>query len=189
MAVGGVGSGSGSGFGFRHCDPRYPFLWQTAAQPPARWHGAGEGPANYFASTPNGAWAEFLRHEGITDPADLAGVRRSLWAVALPAVDPARTAQPALAEAVLFGSEDSYPACQDVARQARAAGQQWLQAPSAALLPGHARGWTAMPVLAREAPAREAWVWVHYGPGPFVGWVVVDGGQPPAAVIGMVRPL
>ena len=31
-----------------------------------------------------GAWAEFLRHEEITDPADLAGVRRSLWVVELP---------------------------------------------------------------------------------------------------------
>jgi hypothetical protein len=66
---------------FRHCDPRFPFLWQTAVQPAARWHVTGEGPANYFSDTPTGAWAEFLRHEGITDVTDLAGVRRSLWAV------------------------------------------------------------------------------------------------------------
>ena len=70
--------------GFRHCDPRFGFLWTTPAQPAARWHGHGEGPANYFADTPSGAWAEFLRHEGIVDPEDLAGVRRSLWAVELP---------------------------------------------------------------------------------------------------------
>ena len=44
--------------GFRHCDPRFGFLWLTAAQPEARWHAAGEGPANYFADTPTGAWDE-----------------------------------------------------------------------------------------------------------------------------------
>ena len=71
--------------GYRHCDSRFPFLWQTSAQPPARWHGPGEGPAHYFADTPVGAWAEFLRHEGIVDAADLAGVQRSLWVVELPA--------------------------------------------------------------------------------------------------------
>lgn len=66
---------------FRQADPRYPFLWDTAAQPPARWHGPGEGPAHYFADTPAGAWAELLRHEEITDPDDAAtlGVRYGPW--------------------------------------------------------------------------------------------------------------
>lgn len=175
--------------GFRHCDPRYPFLWQTAEQAAARWHGPGEGPANYFADTPSGAWAEFLRHEGISDPSDLAGVRRSLWAVELPEVPDGEIARPALPRTILFGSEDSYPACQAAARQARADGHGWLKAPSAALLPGQARGWTASPTLARETAARNGWVWVVYGPCPFVGWLVVDAGQPPAILIGMVRPL
>jgi hypothetical protein len=174
---------------FRHCDPRFPFLWQTAEQPAARWHGQGEGPANYFADTPNGAWAEFLRHEGITDAADLAGVQRSLWAVELPLPADGQGARPDLPEAVLYGSENSYPACQTAARAARAAGHDWLRAPSAALWPGGASGWTAAPMLAREAAARLAWVWVHFGPCPFVGWPVVEGGRPPAQVVGMVRQL
>ena len=55
---------------FRQADPRYPFLWSDPAQPAARWHGEAEGPAHYFADTPDGAWAELLRHEEITDPAD-----------------------------------------------------------------------------------------------------------------------
>ena len=50
---------------FRHADPRFPFLWETADQPGARWHGDREGPAHYFADTPDGAWAEFLRLEEI----------------------------------------------------------------------------------------------------------------------------
>ena len=45
--------------GYRHCDPRYPFLWEDDAQPAARWHGPQEGPVNYLADTPDGAWASF----------------------------------------------------------------------------------------------------------------------------------
>ena len=69
---------------FRHADPRLPFLWETAGQPSGRWHEAGRGPAHYLADTPEGAWAEFLRHEEISDPADLAGVRRAMWAIEIP---------------------------------------------------------------------------------------------------------
>ena len=61
---------------FRHADPRFPFLWETASQPAGRWHAPGEGPVHYLADTPDGAWAEFLRHEEIRDPEDLAGIRR-----------------------------------------------------------------------------------------------------------------
>ncbi len=64
--------------GFRQCDSRWPFLWESAEQPGARWNAPGEGPVHYFADTPDGAWAEFIRHEEITDPVDLATVRRSL---------------------------------------------------------------------------------------------------------------
>ena len=54
---------------FRNTDIDTPFLWETGAQPPARWHGAGEGPAQYFSSTPEAAWAEFLFHR--TNPKGL----------------------------------------------------------------------------------------------------------------------
>lgn len=176
-------------FVFRHCDPRFPFLWQTAEQPAARWHGAGEGPANYFADTPHGAWAEFLRHEGITDAADLAGVRRALWAVELPPVQEAEIAQPALPPESLLGGEDSYPACQAAARAARAEGLRWLLAPAAALWPGEARGWRAPAGLQRETAAVDGLVWVHFGACSLLGWPVVEAGTPPAAVLKMVRPL
>ncbi|MGB7563254.1 MAG: hypothetical protein WBM08_00720 [Prochlorococcaceae cyanobacterium] len=33
------------------------------------------------ASSPGVAWAEWLRHEEIKDPADLEGIAASLWAV------------------------------------------------------------------------------------------------------------
>ena len=69
---------------FRHTDPRFPFLQEAAGQPAARWHAPGEGPVHYFADTADGAWAEFLRHEEITDPADLAGIARAIWSIDLP---------------------------------------------------------------------------------------------------------
>ena len=172
--------------GFRHCDPRFPFLWQVAAQPAARWHGDGEGPANYFADTPVGAWAEFLRHEAITDPADLAGVRRSLWAAELPTTG---YATPALADDILFGDETSYPVCQTEARALRAAGAERIEVRGAAVLPGAASGWTANPVTARATIPRDGLVWVLFGPCDVIAWIAVDGGAPPAAVLPLVRPL
>jgi len=174
---------------FRHCDPRFPFLWQSSAQPAARWHGEDEGPANYFADTPTGAWAEFLRHEGITEAADLQGVRRSLWAIELPPVNPQDIALADLPAKLLFGDESSYPACQRAALRWRASGKTWLRAPTAALLPGQAKGWTATALTTREQSAREGWVWVYYGQCNFVGWPVVEAGQPPAAVLPLTRPL
>ena len=174
-------------FGFRHCDPRYPFLWTSGEQPAARWHAAGEGPANYFCDTPDGAWAEFLRHEEIVDASDLAGVRRSLWAVALPADG---YAQPRLGDDSLLGGLDSYAACQAEGRRLRAAGATRLQAPSAALMPGTAGGWRVRSAVLERAPAgRDGLVWVLYGALTLAGWVAAHAAAPPASMLPLVRPL
>lgn len=170
--------------GFRHCDHRSPFLWQSDAQPPARWHGEGEGPVNYFADTPVGAWAEFLRHEEITDPTDLAGVRRSLWVVELPDGD---YATPKLANRVTTGGLATYTACQAEARRLRSLGARRLEAPAAALKPGTARGWTALSDLTLAPTARDGRVWVLFGTCASVGWPAVVAGSPPAAVLPLVR--
>jgi RES domain len=173
--------------GFRHCDPRFGFMWRSQLQPAARWHGAGDGPANYFADTPVGAWAEFLRHEGITDATDLAGVRRSLWAVELPN---AGYEAPELAHEVLTGDTDSYAVCRQEALRLRAAGAERVEAPSAALLPGGATGWFATETrLVPAAPPRDGLVWVLFGSGNVPGWIAVDGGAPPASVLPLVRRL
>jgi len=163
-----------------------PFLWQSDAQPAARWHGDGEGPANYFADTPVGAWAEFLRHEEITDPADLAGVRRSLWVVELP--DDGYAA-PKLPTRTLTGGLSTYAACQVEARRLRDAGARRLEAPAAALKPGTACGWTAAPEQVRSAEPRDGKVWVLFGPCTAVGWPAAVEGSPPHDVLGLVRHL
>jgi hypothetical protein len=172
--------------GFRHADSRYPFFWEGEDQPAARWHEGGAGPVQYLADTPDGAWAEFLRHEEITDTADLAGIERSLWAVGLPEdIDGAEPVT--VAEAT--GGLSSYPACQAYATSRRAAGVTMLTAPSAALLPGAARGEVTDAGL-REAPDRDGRVWALFGRYPdLCGWRAVERGAPAARLLPLVRPL
>src|SRR5262249_58459758 len=122
--------------GYRQVDRRYPFLWEAASQPAGRWHADGEGPAHYFADTPDGAWAEFLRHEEITNPDDVATIRRQLWAVELG--DEAAT-RVALGNDVQTGDVETYVACQREARAMRVRGVRRLVARTAALVAGGAR--------------------------------------------------
>jgi hypothetical protein len=103
---------------FRHADPSVPFLWEAASQPAGRWNADGEGPAHYFADTPDGAWAEFLRHEEITDPDDLAYVRRMG-----PSTSVARAVRVSLPAAVLTGGLENYYRCQSHARALRLRGR------------------------------------------------------------------
>jgi hypothetical protein len=166
--------------GYRHCDARYPFLWEDATQPPARWHGVGEGPAQYFTDSPDGAWAEFLRHEEITEAADLAGIRRAIWAVELGTPTFELTTLPSV---VLTGDGSTHPMCQAAARKLRAAGVDGLRAPSAALLPGEAAGWYTDNGL-RRAPAQDGEVLVLYGRRPDLqGWMVSSDARPPLRLL------
>ena len=169
---------------FRQTDLRYPFLWEGADQPPGRWHGMGEGPAHYFADTPDGAWAELLRHEEITDPADLETVRRQMWAVDIgdASAEPVR-----VASQVALGNLESYTACQIESRRLRQQGAKRLRAPSAALKPGGARGRIVRNGQRHAAP-RDGLVIVVFGPpDSLVGWMAADAAQPPHDLLGRVR--
>jgi len=171
---------------FRHADPRFPFLWESAAQPPGRWHDAGEGPVHYLAETPDGAWAEFLRHEGITDPADLGGIERGIWAIDVPALPRRR---PKLPAALLRGGPASYGACRDEARRLRGRGVRGIAAPSAALMPRTASGFRTEGGL-RRGPRRRERVFVLFGPRPnLVGWAACTTGRPRDDLLPRVRPL
>ena len=172
---------------YRHADPRFPFLWESADQSPARWHDRGEGPVQYFADTPDGAWAEFIRHEGIAEESELANVRRALWAVELPDSMPTET--PRLPQPVLTGGSATYAECRNEARRIRAQGANALRAPSAALLPGGARGWKVEGGL-QPAAERDGTVLAVFGSQPrFVGWMAAFSGRPRSDLLARVRRL
>ncbi len=170
--------------GFRHAHPTYPFLWEGAGQPESRWNREGEGPVHCFADTPDGAWAEFLRHEEITDPDDLPGIERSLWAVDLGEPPSAR---PLLANPTLTRKRSTYPACQQEADAIRGRGEPGLMAPSAALLPGAAHGWRVDGGIQKGA-RRDGQVIVLFGTRPdLVGWPAATRGRPEASLLARVR--
>lgn len=175
---------------FRVCDSRFPFLWTLDAgkrQPPARWHGRGEGPVQYFANTPAGAWAELLRHEEITDPADLDGISTRIWAIEIHDV---QVHEPNLPAAALTSTPDGYDVCRAEARRLRAAGAQRLIAPSAALAMGKGAGFHVGSAGLVRASARDGTVIVHFGTLPEAeGWCAAEGARPDPALLDQIRPL
>src|SRR5438309_1180222 len=132
---------------------------RNSRQPAGRWHGEGEGPVQYTSSTPDAAWAEFLRHNGIVDPDDLAGVDRCLWAVEIADDEP--TGTPALPLDTLSGGPATYPECRAEAARLRKTASR-LVATSAAVLPATPSGWVSDPDLS-PAPARDEMTIVLFG--------------------------
>ena len=170
---------------YRQADPRFPFLWSSPHQPAARWHGEGEGPAHYFADTPDGAWAELLRHEEIVDPDDVLTLRRTLWAVD---IDDAPARQATLPDAVMTGGPETYEPCREYAKHSRARGVRRLIAPSAALLPGGAAGRRIAEGTEQPAPPRTGHVIVSFeAADQFVAWKAVERGSPPLDLLPRVR--
>jgi hypothetical protein len=169
---------------FRHVDPRYPFLWETPDQPPARWHDFGDGPVHYLSDTSDGAWAEFLRHEEITEAEDLAGIQRTMWAVDI-AEAPARRS--GLPLRVVTGGPETYARCRSYARRLRAEGETGFSVEGAALRRGEARGWRVENGL-QPGEDRNGRVVVAFGPRPdLVGWPAATAGRPPAYLLERVR--
>lgn len=173
---------------FRHGDPRFPFLWEAAPQPAARWHDEEDAPVTYLADSPDAAWAEFLRYEEITDPADLAGVARRMWAVEVPDETVDDAVRAALPVEVLTGGPESYPSCRDHAAGLRRDGATALMALSAALLPGRGGGQSVDGGLVEAGP-RDGQVLVLFG-GHWPdtrGWAAIDIGAPTQRQLHLVR--
>lgn len=176
---------------FRICDSRFPFLWTAgsgARQRSARWHAEGEGPVQYFADTPPGAWSELLRHEEITEPADLAGISARLWVVEID--DEEEMHEPKLSRAALGSSPDGYEVCRAEARRLRAAGAKRIVTLSAALAPGEGAGFHVSTTGLSRAARRDGKVIVHFGVLPDAeGWCVADAARPDEELLARVRPL
>ena len=170
---------------FRQVDARYPFLWDDPRQPAGRWHAEGDGPAHYFANTPDGAWAEFLRHEEITDPEDLLTIRRQMWAVEI-GDPPAQTVD--LPRHVMAGGPDTYARCQRRAATLRRLGATALAATSAALVEGGARGMRIDRGAAVADAPRDGLVIVLFGsPASIIGWSAAVDARPSADLLPRVH--
>lgn len=168
---------------FRHADPRFPFLRETASSAAGRWNLPGEL-THCLSDTPDGAWAEFLRHEEITDPEDVLHIRRALWAVAIG--DPP-AAQPTLPAGTLTGDRASWAACQREGARLRSDGQAGLTAPSAGLVPGGAHGFRVEGGQ-RPGPPRDGFTIVLFGARPdLIGWPAAGSGAPAPDLLSRVR--
>lgn len=141
----------------------------------------------YLCDTPDGAWAEFLRHEGITSEDELENVARTLWAVEVP--DALQVVSPAIPEDLATGGAQTYPACRAQARALRRGGAENLKVRSAALTPGAANGWRVAAGL-RAGHSRDGYVYVIFGARPgWTGWRASAAGRPGPELLGRVRPL
>lgn len=170
---------------FRQTGPGHPFTWESAEQPAARWHALGEGPVHYFATTPDGAWAEFLRHEEITDPDEIDGLRaRAVWAVRHDLPDLPR---PQLPAEVLTGGLESYAACRDEARRLRANGAEGLRTLSAALPERGARLFGVDGGQVEDEAKSE--VVVLFGPRPDLWAMLCALGKPDRGLVERINPL
>lgn len=169
---------------FRVAPTEVPFLWESNDQPEGRWHGHGEGPVHYFADTPDGAWAELLRHEEIQESEDLLGIRATLWAVE---IGDSSGVEPKLSHKTFTGGRETYIKCQEEARRLRNTGADKLVVLSAALLPGCARGWCVNSGL-QSGPDRNGKVIVLFGKQPnLIGWIAIKEGKPDERLLSYVR--
>jgi hypothetical protein len=169
---------------YQSCDRRFLFVWTTDDQPEARWHGLGEGPCHYLATSPKGAWAEVIRHEAITEPEELEDLDRALWQVGAPTP----TSRPQLSDAVLVGGQATHPQCQAEARRLRNAGARGLVAPSAALLSRSAEIVTVDESGMTSTKIYPCEVVVLFAPVQVVGIELAEGHYS-AEILDDVRPL
>lgn len=168
---------------FRHADPRFPFLREHPPQPAGRWNTPDEL-THYFCDTPDGAWAEFLRHEEIVDADDVPTIRRALWAVEI-GDEPAT--RPELPTQTLTGGPATWGDCQHEASLLRQRGAVAITAPSAALRSAAAHGWRVEGGL-RPGAARDGKVFALFGAQPdLVGWAATAVGHPRHELLSHVR--
>jgi RES domain len=163
--------------GFRVCDRRHPFLWTKPGQSTGRWNRAGDQPVHYLASTPTVAWAEWIRHQEIHEPDDLAGVAAALWAVLIPESWGGEELQEVTLplQAVLGTKADAQTARLNMVTQLKRQGAQGLLAPSAALHQSHNKLPCMQIIL----------LWCQADQLP--GWCCVPEGRPGPELLPLVR--
>lgn len=150
---------------FRWADYDVPF-WAGPNTYAARWHEQGDDATQYLSGSPNGAWAEKVRHEDLTTEEEIAQIRSRIWA--------ARITLQAIVDYSKFeyAEEAGFPAdalidddrrrCRTEGGRLRRLGYAGVLAPSAALLgvtnltvfgPRMRSSWLREPSLRSSIPA------------------------------------
>lgn len=122
---------------FRWADYDTP-VWSRPNSKQGRWNRVAPGrSAQYWTYSPETAWAEALRAQGLVEEADIAEMRSKFWVGQICMNDIADLTDPAwrtwagLDEQDLVG--DDWSVCQDAADTLRDAGANGIVTPSAAL--------------------------------------------------------
>jgi RES domain-containing protein len=123
-------------FAYRWADYDTP-LWVRPNSSAQRWNGTREVPAQYLSLSPEGAWAELIRCEDLTSPAEVRLVRMPMWVLSVHETRIADYATFEKAEAAGFPREalvdDDHERCRAEAARLRERGFRGVLAPSAAL--------------------------------------------------------
>lgn len=175
------GARVGSLTAFRYSSYDVPF-WVRPNTRAGRWHRAGAGPTQYWSLSPDAAWAELIRHEGLNDESELDTVRMPVWVCRVPSIilvdlrDSDAWTRHGVTEGQLL--DDDWTVCQDLAAGLRAQADGVI-APCAAL-PDEANltifgarraiGWQSLPALASAVPAARVAI-----------------GRPPSGLVDRVR--
>jgi RES domain-containing protein len=167
---------------FRYSDYDTPF-WARANTQPGRWHYPGTEPTQYLCLSPDGSWADRIRHEDLRTEPEVALVRMPLWVVKVDESHIVDYSTFERAEAAGFPPDalidDDWDRCQDEGERLRELGFRGVLAPSAALpgeicltLFGGRRAvlWDEEPLVASAIPAK-----------------IVTIGGPPVGLVERVR--
>ncbi len=73
-----LGGEPAEGVAFRWSTYDVPF-WARGNTREGRWNRLGDDPTQYWSLSPDAAWAELIRHEGLTTEGELDLVRMPLW--------------------------------------------------------------------------------------------------------------
>jgi hypothetical protein len=167
---------------FRHSRFPTPFWARPNAQP-GRWHAPGDGPTQYLSLSPEGAWAELIRREDVSDDDAVAAIRVPIWIASIAADGLADYRDLGRAEAAGLSAEalvdEDYGPCQREGRRLRSLGYDGVITPSAAL-PGA--------VNVTLFGGRYAMRWgARASPGSGIATTVVAVGSPPPGLSAGVR--
>lgn len=167
---------------FRYSDYDTP-LWARPNTEDGRWHLARTDPTQYLCLSPDGCWADLMRHEDLRTEIDVTLVRMPLWVLKLSEERIADYSTFDKAETAEFPPDalvdEDWQRCQAEAERLKNLGYRGVLAPAAAL-PGEialtlfggrrAVGWNEEPGLVSAIPAK-----------------IVTVGAPPTGVVERVR--